>query len=98
MRAANVLLEAADTIAQRGKDYDTRNTGRGERSMARAVAIFNAATGQNLSEHDGWMFMVALKTARIYANPKKLDSYVDGAAYFGLAAESVILDDETPPS
>lgn len=98
MRASDVLIEAADTIAQRGKDYDTGNAKHGERSMARAVAIFNAATGQDLSEHDGWMFMVALKAARIYANPKKLDSYVDGAAYFGLAAESVILDDEMPPS
>lgn len=87
MRAPELLETARDTIAQRGVDYDVPG---GERSMARAVEIFNAATGGSMTEHEGWMFMVALKMARIHANPHKLDSYVDGAAYFALAAETSV--------
>ena len=36
----------------------------GERSMASTVKAFNALTGHNLTESEGWEFMVLLKLVR----------------------------------
>jgi hypothetical protein len=49
---------------------------------------FNALTGHELSERDGWLFMVMLKAARATAGGHNPDDYEDGAAYFALAGES----------
>lgn len=84
--AVEILQEAADCIGNRASERDQEE----ERSMARATNIFNAyrrGTGP-LTETDGWMFMVCLKMARAAQGNFKLDDYVDGAAYFALAAES----------
>jgi len=46
-------------------------------------------TGHRLSEHDGWLFMVALKAARA-ATPggrHNADDYVDMRAYAALTGE-----------
>ena len=87
MSASEILRAAAATIDQRGVERDQPG---GERSMSRTVAAFNALTGHQLSERDGWLFMVALKAARATATPTgRPDDYLDGAAYFALAAESV---------
>lgn len=60
----------------------------GERSMARTVAAFNALTGRDLTEEEGWAFMVCLKEARALGGSKKVeDDYIDGAAYFALQGE-----------
>jgi Domain of unknown function (DUF6378) len=85
---APALLDAAlQTLAQRGTDYDQPQ---GERSMAHCVRIFNAITGQQMSERDGWLFMVALKLARAQKGAPKADTYLDGAAYFALFGECEI--------
>lgn len=87
MSASEILRAAAATIDQRGTERDQPG---GERSMSRTVAAFNALTGHQLSERDGWLFMVALKAARATATPVgRPDDYLDGAAYFALAGESV---------
>lgn len=58
--------------------------------MGKTVKAFNAITGHNLSERDGWMFMVQLKAVRACTTPTgQPDDYQDGVAYFGLAGESV---------
>lgn len=60
----------------------------GERSMARVVSAFNAATGHRLSERDGWLFMVQLKLVRAAATEAGVaDDYEDMAAYAALAGE-----------
>ena len=82
--APEILVQAADCIGDRASQRDQAN---GERSMARTVAAFNALTGHNLSEVDGWEFMAILKLARSRGGKHRLDDYVDGAAYFGLAGE-----------
>lgn len=65
-----------------------RDSDAGERSMARAVAAFNAQEGTNLTEAQGWRFMIQLKYARAVNGVFVADDYEDGAAYFGLAGEA----------
>lgn len=65
-----------------------RDSDAGERSMARAVAAFNAQEGTNLTEAQGWRFMIQLKYARAVNGVFVADDYEDGASYFGLAGEA----------
>jgi hypothetical protein len=87
--APKILQEAVQCLMQRGVDYDSKN---GERSMAHAVEIFNVIVGgdKRLTEHEGWIFMRALKQARMMQGKPKLDTYVDLAAYAGLAGECAL--------
>lgn len=87
MNALDAMGEAAQTIGQRGKDYDKPE---GERSMAATVAAFNAIVGSGLKESDGWLFMLLLKQVRQYQTPKfHEDSAIDAIAYAALHAESL---------
>jgi hypothetical protein len=90
--AADILRTAAEVIEQRGQLRDKPD---GERSMARAVAAFNALTGLKLTELQGWQFMSVLKLARSTAGAAHLDDYTDLAGYAALAAECV--ERETKP-
>ncbi|WP_370242844.1 DUF6378 domain-containing protein [Marisediminitalea sp.] len=85
LSADKVLNQAQEHLVNRGQVYDQPQ---GERSMAKTVAAFNALTGLELTEEQGWLFMVVLKAARTQQGMFKLDSYEDGAAYFALAAEA----------
>ena len=86
MSAIDFLNEAASAIGDRASQRDTGS----ERSMARTVATFSALTGHQLSERDGWIFMVILKLSRAQGGQREImDDYVDGAAYIALAGESV---------
>lgn len=85
--AADILRKGAQHIEDRAA---MRDQPQGERSMARTVSAFNALTGHNLSERDGWLFMVALKAARACTTSTGVaDDYEDLAAYAALAGESV---------
>ena len=88
MNAVDTLNRAASLMADRARDYDQPG---GERSMERAVAAFNAVTGLDLSEADGWLFMVQLKLVRSRSakGPARVDSCEDAVAYAALMAESV---------
>lgn len=79
--APDLLADAAAILAERGRERDKPN---GERSMARAVAAFNAITGHDLTEVEGWRFMVCLKMAR-GTGP---DDCLDLIGYAALAAEA----------
>ncbi|MEO5811578.1 MAG: DUF6378 domain-containing protein [Rhodanobacter sp.] len=83
--AVSILIDAADTITERGKQRDKPS---GERSMSRTVAAFNALYGTSLSETQGWQFMVLLKAARAVTGKPRMDDYIDQAAYSALAGES----------
>jgi hypothetical protein len=86
--APAILKAAADHLDSRAA---LRDQPQGERSMARTVAAFNALTGHQVSERDGWLFMAVLKAARACTTPAGiLDDYQDGAAYFGLAGEAAL--------
>ena len=84
--AASILTIAAQTMQQRGQQYDKPD---GERSMGRAVEAFNMVTGGTLRESDGWLLLAILKMVRNQSRiAPHYDSLVDGTAYMSLYAES----------
>lgn len=88
-RSAQELLRmAAGNIDSRAVERDIDS----ERSMARTVAIFNAYSGKELTELEGWMFMLCLKMARSKAGKLNLDDYVDMCGYGSLAGECALKD------
>lgn len=86
--APAILKEATDTLAARAKSRDSEE--KGERSMKASVDAFNALYGTNLTEEQGWMFMVLLKASRARNGETHRDDYVDGSAYFALAGEAAL--------
>jgi hypothetical protein len=84
---AHAVLDAARAhLGARAVTYDSPA---GERSMARTVAAFNAQTGHELTEEDGWLFMEDLKIVRGRAAPGyHADSYEDRVSYAALGAEA----------
>lgn len=84
--AAALLSQAAQHMADRAVTYDKPE---GERSMAATVAAFNAHTGRDLTESEGWLFMVNLKIVRDNQRPvAHQDSCEDLVAYGALYGES----------
>lgn len=81
-----ILQIAEETIAQRGVMYDSTGQQQ-ERSMGKVVAMFNALTGHELTNEQGWKFMCLLKLARSEQEEFSLDSFIDLAAYAALAGE-----------
>lgn len=87
MKAQEFLEKAKDTMDERGKTYDSEG---GERSMEKTVIAFNAKTGRDLSESEGWLFMSTLKDVRQFAKKDyHEDSALDAVAYSALMAESL---------
>lgn len=87
-KSTDFLQAAIDVQVERGKQYDSPE---GERSMGRTVTAFNAITGHNLSEADGWLMLQTLKDVRQWQNPNKFheDSALDCVAYASLKAEAL---------
>lgn len=83
--AAEILRAAHSHIQNRAA---LRDTPAGERSMGRTVAAFNAVTGRNLSEREGWLFMLVLKIARSQTGNFHVDDFEDMAAYAALLGEA----------
>jgi hypothetical protein len=81
--AQDILDAAHEAMGQRAATRDMAS----ERSMARTVATFNALTGHQLTEVQGWQFMAVLKLARAQGGRLNMDDYIDGAAYMALAGE-----------
>jgi len=79
-----ILEKANDTINQRAAIRDTPR----ERSMKGTVEAFNALYGTNLTESQGWQFMVLLKIKRGAQGIYREDDFIDQAAYSSLAAEA----------
>ena len=86
MNATDILSKAAGHMADRAATYDKPE---GERSMGRAVEAFNAITGRDLSESEGWLLLQVLKSVRLFTRPGyHADSAEDGVAYAALVAEA----------
>ena len=89
-RAPELLTRAACIMGDRGATYDSPD---GERSMARTVTAFNAITGRDLSEAEGWLLMQVLKDVRQWSRPAyHADSAEDCIAYAALKAEALAGD------
>lgn len=85
-KAHELLAKAADHMADRAATYDKPE---GERSMGRAVQAFNAITGRDLSEPEGWLLLQVLKDVRLFQRPGyHADSAEDCIAYAALKAEA----------
>ena len=83
--APSILEAGLGHMKDRAVTYDKPQ---GERSMGATVAAFNAVTGHQLTEEQGWLFQVLLKVVRSQQGAFRLDCYEDGAAYFGLMGEA----------
>lgn len=85
-KAPELLGRAAALMHERGKTYDAPE---GERSMGKTVAAFNAITGRDLTESEGWLFMTTLKSVRGFTREEwHRDSFEDLIAYAALMAEA----------
>lgn len=95
--AQDIIAQAAAEMQDRAATYDRPE---GERSMEATVRAFQAITGLSLTPEQGWLFMTTLKAVRSQQGRFRLDSYVDGAAYFGLAGEAAgqARDAASPPN
>ena len=85
-----IVNRSTGHLLNRAESYDSAE---GERSMAKAVKAFNAITGQDMTEAEGWEFMSVLKQVRLFTNQDKVhvDSYEDNIAYAILLGESLML-------
>ena len=73
-------------MKERAATYDKPD---GERSMGRTVAAFNAITGRDLTEPEGWLLLQILKDVRLFQRPGyHADSAEDCIAYAALKAEA----------
>ena len=86
-----VFDDAKKTIINRGEERDQAD---GERTIPRCVTAFNAITGHNLSNCDGWLFMSILKQCRSVQGAYKYDDYRDGLGYAALRAEEARMEFE----
>lgn len=84
LSAVAILTAAADNLQEKAALRDLPD---GERSMARTVAAFNAVTGHNLTEVEGWHFMELLKMCRSNAGSYHADDHQDRVSYAALAGE-----------
>lgn len=82
---AHTFLEEASTVMKQRAAL--RDKPEGERSMESIVKTFNALAGKDLTEAEGWEFMILLKMVRGRQGKYNRDDYVDGSAYFGLLGE-----------
>lgn len=87
-KATEFLSKALSLLEERGKDYDQPQ---GERSMGKTVVAFNAITGHNLKESDGWLILQLLKDVRQNQNRDSYhaDSAEDCISYAALKAEAL---------
>ena len=85
--APEFLAQAKAHMEDRAATYDNPE---GERSMGKTVAAFNAITGKELSETDGWLLMTLLKAVRANQGNFKSDNYEDLTAYAALLGESAV--------
>lgn len=85
-KAAELLGRAARHMHDRATTYDKPE---GERSMGRCVEAFNAITGHELSESEGWLLLAVLKQVRLFTRKDyHADSAEDAIAYLALLAEA----------
>lgn len=90
MTAQDLLTQAAAHMAKRAEQYDQQD---GERSVPAVVKAFNAITGHELSDADGWLFLTLLKLVRAQTakGDAAKDSAEDAVAYAALFGEAFLL-------
>lgn len=84
--AQELLNSCVKEMNERAISRDTAN----ERSMGSTVKAFNQMFNKDLTEEQGWHFMVLLKMSRSKGGEVRKDDYVDQAAYSALAGECAL--------
>lgn len=82
--AEEILEKAARIQVARGAQRDSES----ERSMPKCVEIFAAVTDIDMTESEGWLFMLCLKLARAQQGGYVADDYDDAVGYAALLGES----------
>jgi hypothetical protein len=77
-----VLALASRTFSERGQEYGSIKS-----SFTRISIIASSVLNKTITPHDIAIIQIAVKQARISANPQHMDSYVDLAVYSAIAAE-----------
>lgn len=89
LSAISMLQRAAEHMQARAATYDKPE---GERSMRATVIAFNAITGRDLQESEGWLLLQLLKDVRDrQRDVPHRDSLEDCVAYAALKAEARLL-------
>ena len=83
--AHSICQAAMGHMNDRATTYDQKG---GERSMGKTVTAFNALTGHQLTEEQGWLLMELLKCARSQQGNYRADNYEDATAYAALRGEA----------
>ncbi|OUU74900.1 MAG: hypothetical protein CBC29_07170 [Methylococcaceae bacterium TMED69] len=76
------ILSLADEIVNHRSEEKSRQYGPFGEGMERAAAICSGMTGKNLTAHDMFAALIALKFSRQSYNHKE-DNLLDAAAYIG---------------
>ncbi len=84
IEAGDILKAGVKAILNRAQVRDVNN----ERSMRKTVNAFNAMYNTELTEVQGWQFMVLLKMCRASQGNFRMDDYEDQASYSALAGEA----------
>jgi hypothetical protein len=89
MRATEALINAIDTLQDRGKIY-----GHPKVNFARQSARFSSLLNHKITDAQAALLMVEVKLARITESPNHLDSYLDAICYLSIALELQSTGDE----
>lgn len=88
--AIDILDASKSHMQDRAATYDKPD---GERSMGKTVQAFNAITGRDLTEPEGWLLLQVLKDVRLFQREGyHADSAEDCVAYASLKAEAKARD------
>ena len=87
MRADDILDEAKDLIADRGKDY-----GLAAINHLRIAKYWSTYLERHIEPHQVAICMALVKVARLQETSLHSDSYKDGAAYIALAGQIASTD------
>lgn len=86
LTAVQIMRQGIDIQEERAREYERPE---GERSTQAIVTAFNAITGRDLRESEGWLFLQLLKNVRLFSvKGYHADSGVDGVNYAALMAEA----------
>lgn len=86
LTAIQLLSAGRDILEERAREYERPE---GERSTQAIVTAFNAITGRDLKESEGWLFLQLLKNVRLFSvKGYHADSGIDGINYAALMAEA----------
>ena len=85
------ILRTADKLT-----HGDRNAAYGDPvdNYRHTASITNSILGTKLTAHEMALAMVAVKLARLAKNPGHKDSYIDAAAYLGIAYECAVARDD----